>query len=924
MDKQILFIGIGQMGCAVADLFSRGMREEGFSAHVLAVDTDERTLEEVLDAKRIPLTDRCRLGEVLDRMDAEVVKKWFPADREQDGVEFFECLSMHTGAGFWRMKAMLSFASFLSKESSLAELHAELDAVADTLSVSEAEDRCVRLYTVASLAGGTGSGLFVPFTLYVKRYLRERGIRSDSTALLALPDVCEELLTAEQRVKAEANAYAALRELNAMNASGSREDSAPIRIGGEEDPYLGLLFDSELPEYETAEGKPFGRVYLFRRVPGIRRVALHTELIADTVRTLCTEESDWKLNETDAIYGGVSLLRTVYSAESIERYIALRTLSSKADGEWTRLYEAAEREVRRMRAEVSARSKNNEESPAPYVDAVLSAAGMLNGNGESDCVLLARRFEDPKEDLTPAQRVPEGLSERIVERIDADFYDENAEALERFLADADANARTWKKERANMTFPSGKRRAQLQKDAERCGEQLKAYYKNGFEHLTNADAEFRARVAELLDPNASANGETSVGAMLLKPDGQYVHPVLALVRLCAFYRELEALVTPRTARQRLLFGTLSGKQIPEAMLRMDSEIRMDCKYADGGEERFIHLIEGVRNVAGGARNDEKLFAYDLEIALARIRDAFRFARGAVLLEELLCLITAYWSYLTELSSEGKELEIEVEAALGSYTGDNGITLCVGASAAQKKAAFEAYRAYLKEKELFAPYLFSQDALLGRCAYAAVSAGNGTGDSLEAALQLLLNQCRESGYFGERLTRNVVDVLLTESNPELALRKSLLARIPPLLYRIPEGPDAHLLHKSVVTHTTVILPAEAETYTAEHPELFDGATGVRAADKLLFRAGEYDGRARFSAGLPASCLTVLREITGMRLHYLEMLCEGSDEPTYYRSYQKALAMREAQTTELWNPHLLRGFCEGLPYIDPAMRDRKTIE
>ena len=146
MKKQILFIGIGQLGCTVADLFSRRMRGEGFSASVLAVDTDERTLENVTDAKRISLLDYCRLGEVLDTMDAEAVKKWFPADRERDGVEFFECLSMHTGAGFWRMKAMLSFASFLSKEESRDMLHAELEAVVATASEGdEGEERRVQI-----------------------------------------------------------------------------------------------------------------------------------------------------------------------------------------------------------------------------------------------------------------------------------------------------------------------------------------------------------------------------------------------------------------------------------------------------------------------------------------------------------------------------------------------------------------------------------------------------------------------------------------------------------------------------------------------------------------------------------------------------------------------------------------------------------
>jgi Trk K+ transport system NAD-binding subunit len=50
MGKQILLLGLGQMGCAVADLFARKMGKEGQAVHALAIDTDERTLEEISDA----------------------------------------------------------------------------------------------------------------------------------------------------------------------------------------------------------------------------------------------------------------------------------------------------------------------------------------------------------------------------------------------------------------------------------------------------------------------------------------------------------------------------------------------------------------------------------------------------------------------------------------------------------------------------------------------------------------------------------------------------------------------------------------------------------------------------------------------------------------------------------------------------------
>ena len=732
-----------------------------------------------------------------------------------------------------------------------------------------------------------------------------------------LPDVCEDLLTAEQRVKAEANAYAALRELNAMTrACGT--DAAPIRIGGEEDPYFGLLFDS------STDGKPFDKVRIFRRIPGVRVITLFAEQLADTAVVLCTEESDTNRNETDAIYGGVSLLRTVYSAESIEKYIVLRTLSEKVGEEWGRLYDVAEREALRMRKEDAERSKEGEISADLYVRAVLSAVGLLNGNGESDATLLGRTFEDPHDDFTPAMRVPDGLADQVKEMIDAEFLDENLETVEKFLTESEKRSREWKRDRANMTFRSGQRRAQLLKDAQTCGEAVRAFYRSAFGKLTGEEDAFRKRIGQLLDLNAPEGDMPRVGEQLLRVNGEYVHPVLALVRLCSFYRAVEELVTPKTARQAIFARMLSGKTVPDAMLAADAEVGMDCRYSDGGSERFLNAIDGVKASVGGARNDERLFAYDLEIVLNRLCSSFRFARGAVLLEELGKRILSYRTFLTELILEGKELAIEVATARSSYTGDNGTTFFVGGSTAQKDAAYKEYHTYLKRKGMASPYLCRQDGGLGKSAYTVIFENSeadsyGIGSTIADALALLKAQCTESGFFDAALDRNVIDVLLSEEDVGLALRKSFLARIRPLLYRIPDGPDVHLLHRAVSTNTVLTVPVEAEAYASEHPDAFEKAQGARAMEKLLFRAGEYEGKVRFSGTLQKSQLTVCREISGLRLDYLEILSESSADSGYYKSYRKALAMCDSQATELWNPHLVRGFAEALPYIDPDYRD-----
>ena len=57
------------------------------------------------------------------------------------------------------------------------------------------------IYIIASIAGGTGSGSFIPIALYAKRYLR-RTLGKDPivNAMIALPDIYADSQTPENRI----------------------------------------------------------------------------------------------------------------------------------------------------------------------------------------------------------------------------------------------------------------------------------------------------------------------------------------------------------------------------------------------------------------------------------------------------------------------------------------------------------------------------------------------------------------------------------------------------------------------------------------------------------------------------------------------------------------------------------------------------
>ena len=122
MGRQILLLGIGQMGCTVSDLIMQRINKDADLVRAIAIDTDERTLEDLSCVSCMPMVDEGSLSDVVEKLGEERVKEWFPADWEADSSVFAKNMSMRHGSGLWRMKAYLSFASFVSNPDRVARL----------------------------------------------------------------------------------------------------------------------------------------------------------------------------------------------------------------------------------------------------------------------------------------------------------------------------------------------------------------------------------------------------------------------------------------------------------------------------------------------------------------------------------------------------------------------------------------------------------------------------------------------------------------------------------------------------------------------------------------------------------------------------------------------------------------------------------
>lgn len=284
--KNILLIGVGGTGSNAVDILTQKRKEFGNQTDnritSIVFDTDAGSVENISAATVIPMTDNASVGTICDRIGTQYLREWFPCDDTWVDYKSVRAQEMVRGASQWRKKSFLAFVNLMNKPMARNTFINALESM-----VANPGASC-EVYVISSVAGGTGSGSFIPIALYTKRYLRKcLGKDPIVNAMIALPDIYADSQTPDNKVKVYANAYAILRELNAINLvahnfndDNKTEKKAPVkfRIGDPREPNVGVLFDSEDEQYWTPEAAPFTQIFILDRIPGLKSISAHDNL----------------------------------------------------------------------------------------------------------------------------------------------------------------------------------------------------------------------------------------------------------------------------------------------------------------------------------------------------------------------------------------------------------------------------------------------------------------------------------------------------------------------------------------------------------------------------------------------------------------------------------------------------------------------
>lgn len=355
--SQVLLIGLGGTGSRVVNNVAKTLNKNGKQindGNICCAILDTNTTDNNLIKKSntgIPVIETSKskkIREYFKSYDYLNMTQWAP-----DSPAFLES-SMLDGASEVRVKSRIAFFDCY-KSTSINVLELMINEL-----LKNNVNQKLRVLIVSSLSGGTGSGMFIQTALWIRRALGDRDVNIRGVFLL--PDIFTHTIddiarSDRKKSRHYANAYAAMRELNALTKI--RLDSNFVI---DKKVVLDDLFDSE---EDANSGKPvydyvFFIDYKDKYGVFLDNIKEYEKVVAQLAyMQLFAPMSDDELHSRednnflvyarshDPLYGSCGTSKAVYPVESVIDYCVCRAAASAIGTGWTSL----DREIDAMIAE---------------------------------------------------------------------------------------------------------------------------------------------------------------------------------------------------------------------------------------------------------------------------------------------------------------------------------------------------------------------------------------------------------------------------------------------------------------------------------------------------------------------------------------------------------------------------------------------
>ena len=350
--RPTLLVGVGGTGCKIAEnIFLEAKKsdtDKKTRIGVLVFDTDVNDLNRMSTVdpnSRVQLSNANPVYRILkNNPDAE--GDWF--HNLEDIPNEIKNLKLIEGAAQVRLLTRLALHDSFRNKSSIASTERAIRSIA-VADGRTSFDGVVNVLIAGSLAGATGSGSFYQIALMIRDVCTSSKVEPNITGLFLLPDVYANsgTLPSDQIVNVRANAYASIKELNAINVLATAPERGadftysyrpgrPLRDG--ETPFSSVTFI----DYESSRGGNMGRSlgnYL-RMAVRAGHLLIFTPLgqkygsmTVNDVRARIAASQEGNSN----IYSGIGISALIYPNDSMRKYLADRLVAQNLSGDWLRL-----------------------------------------------------------------------------------------------------------------------------------------------------------------------------------------------------------------------------------------------------------------------------------------------------------------------------------------------------------------------------------------------------------------------------------------------------------------------------------------------------------------------------------------------------------------------------------------------------------
>ena len=360
--RPTLLVGVGGTGCRVAEEIFVKARAENPDRNdrigALAFDTNEvdlAKLQAVPSSGHIQFSTTDPVYKIVGN-NPEVEGDWFlPLNQVPHEVKN---LSLVKGAAQYRVLTRLALHEAFRSGDMVRRAERAISNVA-AVDGRNQFGSWINILIVGSLAGATGSGMFYQVALILQDLCKRNGIKSNVMGLFMMPDIFVKsgVMPTRNHRYVRANAYAALREVNALNVLSTIEhrganfkyEFAPRRpLKGGETPFnLVTMID-----YETAAGNTMGQSHdnytelmaraghmlIFTPLGG-EFEGMEVNLLGERMRAALEGDS--------ALYSSIGVSALNFPKERMRDYLVNRLVLDSIDENWVRLdqlYQQRERE----------------------------------------------------------------------------------------------------------------------------------------------------------------------------------------------------------------------------------------------------------------------------------------------------------------------------------------------------------------------------------------------------------------------------------------------------------------------------------------------------------------------------------------------------------------------------------------------------